>query len=137
MKAFLVVLVVLAAAAVASAQNSTDFGSYLAQCDGDQSVTFVNFPHRDCVGTPTKKQDPLGQCGTSLASLTSCVNSTHGGDSFPGAWDESTCFTSCISLVVMDVDLCRVLSDPIDLIDASFYQFDQFACMYMSGRALE
>jgi hypothetical protein len=37
-----------------------NFGSYIAECDSTSaSVTFVNFPERDCAGVATKTIDPV------------------------------------------------------------------------------
>ncbi len=39
---------------VALAYSQTDYGSYVAVCDfRSTNVTFVNYPHRDCQGTPS------------------------------------------------------------------------------------
>eukprot|EP00697_Spironema_sp_BW2_P007132 gnl/Spiro4/21345_TR10425_c0_g1_i1.p1 gnl/Spiro4/21345_TR10425_c0_g1~~gnl/Spiro4/21345_TR10425_c0_g1_i1.p1 ORF type:complete len:224 (+),score=73.22 gnl/Spiro4/21345_TR10425_c0_g1_i1:51-674(+) len=54
-----------------SAYNDTpDYGSYVAQCDGSSSeVTFVSYPHRDCVGTPVNYSKPLNQCNVEFVVL--------------------------------------------------------------------
>eukprot|EP00455_Lapot_gusevi_P031243 TRINITY_DN3378_c0_g1_i2.p1 TRINITY_DN3378_c0_g1~~TRINITY_DN3378_c0_g1_i2.p1 ORF type:complete len:117 (-),score=28.93 TRINITY_DN3378_c0_g1_i2:67-417(-) len=67
------------AVAIVFSQTPTNYGSYVAQCQPEvSSLTFVNYPERDCVGTATKKTYPLNICQTELlvASWKAACNST-------------------------------------------------------------
>lgn len=62
--AFLALVTGLAVCAIAQQQ---DFGSYVAVCDtASTNVTFVNYPHANCLGAPSNFTTQLGHCETEL-----------------------------------------------------------------------
>ena len=56
-------ILVLALWCLGATAAAPDYGSYVCICDAaSANVTFVNFPERDCAGTPTIFQEPLNAC---------------------------------------------------------------------------
>eukprot|EP00759_Apiculatamorpha_spiralis_P051364 PhF_6_TR5199/c0_g1_i7/m.7489 len=61
MKFLAQVAIVLVLAIVVASQ--TDYGSYVAVCTQDsQNVTFINYPHQNCQGTPSNYTKHLNEC---------------------------------------------------------------------------
>eukprot|EP00759_Apiculatamorpha_spiralis_P051360 PhF_6_TR5199/c0_g1_i2/m.7485 len=68
MKFLAQVAIVLVLAIVVASQ--TDYGSYVAVCTQDsQNVTFINYPHQNCQGTPSNYTSVINQCFTDLYVL--------------------------------------------------------------------
>jgi hypothetical protein len=71
------VLCIFLAMLVAVFASTTDYGSYIAVCDSTStSVTFINYPHANCLGAPSNFTTPIGGCQTEflIASWNSSCN---------------------------------------------------------------